>query len=52
MQTPKIHPAVYPLVAVAAIMFVYFNGDIDGLATVALVVSALGLSAAPSIAGK
>ena len=52
MQKPKIPPFLYPLVAVAVIVFVYFNGDIDGLATVALVLGALGLSAAPSIAGK
>lgn len=48
----KIHPFVYPLVAVAVIVFVYFNGDIDGTVAIALVLGALGLSAAPSIAGK
>ena len=52
MQKPKIHPAIYPLVAVAVIVFVYFNGDIDGLLAITLALGALGLSAAPSIAGK
>ena len=48
----KIPAVLYPLVAVGLIVLVYVNGDIDGPLAIGLAIGALGLSAAPSFAGK
>ena len=48
----QISPKIYPLIAVAVILGFTIAGSLDPVPAVALILSALGLSAAPSAIGK